>query len=86
MDINEDRLGPHTGNRSGCGHERERCGDDLIAAPDFQRQECKDQCIRPRGAADGVAACGQGSDFTFECVDLRPKNEVLAFEHIGHRI
>jgi hypothetical protein len=86
VDLGEHRRRAAARDRLGCGVERERRADHLVAGADPHRVHDEHQRVGPVRAADGLGAAEQVRRLALERLDLRAEDEAAGLERARERV
>jgi len=80
VDVHEDRLGAEPDNRAGRGEERVRARYDLVAGPDAEGHQRRQQRVSTRRHRDGVFDAKLAGQVLFEGFDFGAADEALTVD------
>ena len=80
VDVHEHRRGTDIVDRTRGGEERERRRHDLVAAPDVQRPQPKEERVGAVRAANGVPRVRQRGHLPLQLLHRRAKDECLVVD------
>ena len=84
IDIDKHRCGPHQADDLGGSDEGKGAGKNGITGPHAFSQKRQKECVRARGAGDGMLDPHKGFQFIFQVCNFWPHDVFAMIQNIGY--